>query len=74
MGLRITNKGAKDFPVFEVRKDMKEIKFAKKIMKSTVKKSMVVNKTLLIFSKRKEVRAEKKDNGSKRRRLTLKEI
>ncbi|TYK02888.1 uncharacterized protein E5676_scaffold968G00270 [Cucumis melo var. makuwa] len=61
------------FPIPEVRKDKKETKSAKKVVKSTVKESMVVNTTPLKFSKRKEGRAEKKDDGSKRRRLTLKE-
>ena len=42
-------------------------------MKSTVKESIVVNTTPLKFSKRKEGRAEKNDDGSERRRLTLKE-
>ncbi|KAA0056790.1 ty3-gypsy retrotransposon protein [Cucumis melo var. makuwa] len=42
-------------------------------MKNTVKESMFINTTPLKFSKRKEGRAEKKDNESKRRRLTLKE-
>ena len=49
------------------------MKGVKKIMKSVVKKSMIVNTILLKFSKRKEVRVEKKDDGGERRRLTLKE-
>ncbi|KAA0058515.1 ty3-gypsy retrotransposon protein [Cucumis melo var. makuwa] len=49
------------------------MKSAEKVVKSTVKESMVVNTIPLKFSKRKEGRAEKKDDGSERRRLTLKE-
>ena len=66
MKLSIANRGAKDFPIPEVRKDKKETKGAEKIVKSTVKEFMVVNTTPLKFSKRKEVRAKKKDNGSER--------
>ncbi|KAA0062668.1 ty3-gypsy retrotransposon protein [Cucumis melo var. makuwa] len=66
-------RGTKDFPVSKVRKDKKETKSAEKVVKSTVKESMVVNMTPLKFSKRKEGRAKKKDDGSERRRLTLKE-
>ncbi|KAA0063066.1 uncharacterized protein E6C27_scaffold468G001830 [Cucumis melo var. makuwa] len=73
MELSIANRGTKDFPVPEVRKDKKETKSAENVMKSTVKESMVVNMTPLKFSKRKEGRAEKKDDGSERQRLTLKE-
>ncbi|KAA0046265.1 ty3-gypsy retrotransposon protein [Cucumis melo var. makuwa] len=73
MELSIASRGAKDFSVPEVRKDKKETRGADKTVKSTVKESMVVNTTPLKFSKRKEVRAEKKNDGSKRRRLTLKE-
>ncbi|KAA0049816.1 retrotransposon protein putative ty3-gypsy sub-class [Cucumis melo var. makuwa] len=62
MMLSITNRGAKDFPIPEVRKDKKEMKGAQKIVKSNVKESMVVNTTLLKFSKRKEVSAKKKDD------------
>ncbi|KAA0056779.1 retrotransposon gag protein [Cucumis melo var. makuwa] len=61
------------FPIPEVRKDKKETKGAEKVVKSTMKESMVVNTTPLKFSKRKEGRAERKDDGSERRRLTLKE-
>ncbi|KAA0054506.1 retrotransposon gag protein [Cucumis melo var. makuwa] len=46
---------------------------AEQIVKSTVKESMVVNTTPLKFSKRKEGRVEKKDDGRERRRPTLKE-
>ncbi|KAA0057705.1 retrotransposon gag protein [Cucumis melo var. makuwa] len=73
MELNIASRGTKDFPVPKVRKD-KETKSAEKVVKSTVKEFMVVNTTPLKFSKRKEGRAEKKDDGSERRRLTLKEI
>ncbi|KAA0041946.1 uncharacterized protein E5676_scaffold306G001570 [Cucumis melo var. makuwa] len=73
MELSITSRGTKDFPVPEVRKDKKKTKSAEKVVKSSVKESMVVNTTPLKFSKRKEGRAEKKDDGSERRRLTLKE-
>ncbi|KAA0051584.1 retrotransposon gag protein [Cucumis melo var. makuwa] len=73
MELSIASRGTKDFPVPEVRKDKKEAKSAEKVVKSSVKESMVVNTTPLKFSKRKEGRAEKKDDGSERRRLTLKE-
>ncbi|KAA0065384.1 ty3-gypsy retrotransposon protein [Cucumis melo var. makuwa] len=73
MELSIASRGTKDFPVPEVRKDKKETKSAEKVVKSTVKESMVVNTTPLKFSKRKEGRAEKKDDGSERQRLTLKE-
>ncbi|KAA0037268.1 ty3-gypsy retrotransposon protein [Cucumis melo var. makuwa] len=69
----IANRGTKDFPVSEVRKDKKETKSVEKVVKSTVKESMVVNTTPLKFSKRKEGIAEKKDDGSERQRLTLKE-
>ncbi|KAA0062769.1 retrotransposon protein putative ty3-gypsy sub-class [Cucumis melo var. makuwa] len=71
--LSIASRGTKDFPVLKVRKDKKETKSAEKVVKSTVKESMVVNTTPLKFFKRKEGRAEKKDDGSNRRRLTLKE-
>ncbi|KAA0025352.1 ty3-gypsy retrotransposon protein [Cucumis melo var. makuwa] len=47
------------------RKDKKETKGAEKIVKSFVKESMIVNITPLKFSKRKEVRAEKKDDGTR---------
>ncbi|KAA0032587.1 ty3-gypsy retrotransposon protein [Cucumis melo var. makuwa] len=73
MELSIASRGTKNFPVPEVRKDKKETKSAEKVVKSSVKESMVVNTTPLKFSKRKEGRAEKKDDGSERRRLTLKE-
>ncbi|KAA0059902.1 retrotransposon gag protein [Cucumis melo var. makuwa] len=66
-------RGTKDFSVLEVRKDKKETKSVEKVVKSYVKESMVVNTTPLKFSKRKEGRAETKDDGSERRRLTLKE-
>ncbi|KAA0033246.1 ty3-gypsy retrotransposon protein [Cucumis melo var. makuwa] len=72
MKLSIASRGTKDFPVPEVRKD-KEAKSAEKVVKSSMKESMVVNTSPLKFSKRKEGRAEKKDDGSERRRLTLKE-
>ncbi|TYK30252.1 uncharacterized protein E5676_scaffold595G00790 [Cucumis melo var. makuwa] len=58
-------KGTKGFPIPKVRKDKKETKGAEKIVKSTVKESMVVNTTPLKFSKRKEGRAEKKDDSKK---------
>ncbi|TYK01673.1 ty3-gypsy retrotransposon protein [Cucumis melo var. makuwa] len=73
MELSITSIGTKDFPVPEVRKDKKETKGAKKVVKSTVKESMVVNATPLKFSKRKEGKAKKKDDGSERGCVTLKE-
>ncbi|KAA0042439.1 ty3-gypsy retrotransposon protein [Cucumis melo var. makuwa] len=73
MELSIASRGAKDFPIPKVRKDKKETKGVEKVVKSTVKESMVVNMTPLKFSKRKEGRAEKKDDGSERRHLTLKE-
>ena len=73
MELSITSKGTKDFPVPKVRKDKKETKGTEKVVKSTVKESIVENVTSLKFFKRKEGRAEKKDDGSQRRRLTLKE-
>ncbi|KAA0051503.1 retrotransposon gag protein [Cucumis melo var. makuwa] len=73
MELSIASRGTKDFSVPEIRKDKKETKIAEKVVKSTVKESMVVNTIPLRFSKRKEGRAEKKDDGSERRRLTLKE-
>ncbi|TYJ97447.1 ty3-gypsy retrotransposon protein [Cucumis melo var. makuwa] len=66
-------RGTKDFSVSEVRKDKKETKSVENVVKSTVKESMVVNTTPLKFLKRKEGRAEKKDDGSERRRMTLKE-
>ncbi|KAA0063894.1 ty3-gypsy retrotransposon protein [Cucumis melo var. makuwa] len=56
----------KDFLIPKVRKDKKETKNAEKVVKSTAKESMVVNTTPLKFSKRKEGKAEKKDNGSER--------
>ncbi|KAA0067356.1 retrotransposon gag protein [Cucumis melo var. makuwa] len=49
MELSIASRGTKDFPVFEVRKDKKEIKGAEKIVNSTVKESMV--KQLIQLSK-----------------------
>ncbi|KAA0032132.1 retrotransposon gag protein [Cucumis melo var. makuwa] len=73
MELSIASRGSKDFPIYEVKKDRKETKGAEKVVKSTVKESIVVNTTPLKFSKRKEGRAEKNDDGSVRRRLTLKE-
>ncbi|KAA0058830.1 retrotransposon protein putative ty3-gypsy sub-class [Cucumis melo var. makuwa] len=73
MKLSIASRGAKDLPVSEVRKYKKETKGVEKIVKSTVKESMVVNMVSLKFSKRKEVRVEKKDDGSERRRLTSNE-
>ncbi|KAA0054170.1 ty3-gypsy retrotransposon protein [Cucumis melo var. makuwa] len=73
MELSIASRGTNDFRVPEVRKDKKETKSAKKVVKSTAKESMVVNTTPLKFSKRKEGRAKKKDDGSERQRLTLKE-
>ncbi|TYK26628.1 ty3-gypsy retrotransposon protein [Cucumis melo var. makuwa] len=73
MKLSITSRGTNDFLVPEVMKDKKEMNSAKKTVKSVVKESIVVNTTSLKFSKRKEVRAEKKDNGGERHRLTLKE-
>ncbi|XP_050945125.1 uncharacterized protein LOC127150667 [Cucumis melo] len=63
MELNIASRGTKDFPVPEVRKDKKETKGAEKVVKSTVKESMVVNATPLKFSKKKKGRAEKKDDG-----------
>ncbi|KAA0032810.1 uncharacterized protein E5676_scaffold575G00350 [Cucumis melo var. makuwa] len=41
MELSIASRGTKDFPVLEVRKDKKETKSAEKVVKSTVKESMV---------------------------------
>ncbi|TYK25790.1 ty3-gypsy retrotransposon protein [Cucumis melo var. makuwa] len=73
MELSIADRGTKNFPVLEVRKDKKETKSAEKVVKSTVKESMVVNTTALKFSKRKEGRAKKKDDGSERQCSTLKE-
>ena len=73
MELNIVSRGIKDFPIHEVRKDKKERKGAEKIMKSIVKETMVVNMTPLKFSKRKEGRAKKKDDGSERQHVTLKE-
>ncbi|KAA0041300.1 uncharacterized protein E5676_scaffold145G00140 [Cucumis melo var. makuwa] len=73
MELSISSRRTKDFFVPEIRKDKKETKGVKKVVKSTVKVSMVVNTIAMKFSKRKEVRAERKDDGSERRRLTLKE-
>ncbi|TYK23212.1 ty3-gypsy retrotransposon protein [Cucumis melo var. makuwa] len=66
MELSITSKGTKNFPIPEVRKDKKEMKGAEKVVKSTMKESMVVNMTPLKFSKRKEGKAEKRDDGSER--------
>ncbi|KAA0031665.1 ty3-gypsy retrotransposon protein [Cucumis melo var. makuwa] len=43
MELSIPSRGTKDFPVPEVRKDKKETKSAEKVVKSTMKESMVVN-------------------------------
>ena len=73
MELSIANRGTKDFIVPKVKKDKKEMKDAEKIVKITVKESIVINMTLLKFSKGKEVRVEKKDDESERRRMTLKE-
>ncbi|TYK14501.1 ty3-gypsy retrotransposon protein [Cucumis melo var. makuwa] len=66
MELSIASIETKDFPVPEVKKDKKETKGAEKIVKSTMKESMVINTTSLKFFKRKEERAEKKDDGSER--------
>ncbi|KAA0042067.1 retrotransposon gag protein [Cucumis melo var. makuwa] len=41
MELSIASRGTKDFPIPEVRKDKKEMKSAEKVVKSTVKESMV---------------------------------
>ncbi|KAA0046770.1 ty3-gypsy retrotransposon protein [Cucumis melo var. makuwa] len=65
MELSITSRGTRDFPVPEVRKGKKEMKGTEKVVKSTMKESMVVNTTRLMFSRSKEGRAEKKHNGSK---------
>ena len=73
MELSIANRGTKDFIVPKVKKDKKEMKDAEKIVKITVKESIVINMTLLKFSKGKAVRVEKKDDESERRRMTLKE-
>ncbi|KAA0051157.1 uncharacterized protein E5676_scaffold863G001200 [Cucumis melo var. makuwa] len=54
MELSIVSRGTKDFPVLEERKYKKETKSAEKVVKSTVKESMVVNTAPLKFSKRKE--------------------
>ncbi|KAA0032752.1 ty3-gypsy retrotransposon protein [Cucumis melo var. makuwa] len=54
MELSIASRGTKDFPVLEVRKDKKETKSTEKVVKRTVKESMIVNTTPLKFSKRKE--------------------
>ncbi|KAA0054549.1 gypsy-like retrotransposase [Cucumis melo var. makuwa] len=61
MELSIVSRGAKAFPILEVRKDKKEIKGAKKIVKRTVKESMIVNMNPLKFSNSKEVKVEKKE-------------
>ena len=45
----------------------------KNIVKSVANESMVINMNPLKFSKRKEVRDEKKDDGGERCSLTLKE-
>ncbi|KAA0035663.1 ty3-gypsy retrotransposon protein [Cucumis melo var. makuwa] len=58
--LRQNIKGTKDFLVPKVRKDKKETKGTEKVVKSTVKESIVENATSLKFFKRKEGRAEKK--------------
>ncbi|KAA0033768.1 uncharacterized protein E5676_scaffold1428G00900 [Cucumis melo var. makuwa] len=60
----IASRGTKDFLVPKVRKYRKETKSAEKVVKSTVKESMIVNTTPLKFSKRKGGRTEKKDDGS----------
>ena len=60
--LSINNKGTKDFVVPKVKKDNKEKKNAKKIVKSNVKEFMVVNMIPLKFSKRKKTKAKKKDD------------
>ncbi|KAA0062934.1 uncharacterized protein E6C27_scaffold468G00280 [Cucumis melo var. makuwa] len=73
MKLSIASRVTNDFSVPEVRKDKKETKDVEKIVKSTAKESIVVNTTPLKFSKRKEERTKKKDDGSERRRPTLKE-
>ncbi|KAA0042105.1 retrotransposon gag protein [Cucumis melo var. makuwa] len=65
MELSIVRRGTKDFSVSEVRKDKKETKSAEKVVKSTMKESMVVNTAPLKFSKRKEGRPKKKDDGRK---------
>ena len=54
MELSIASRGAKILLVPEVRKDKKETKGAEKIVKSTVKKFMVINRTPLKFSKKKK--------------------
>ena len=54
MELSIASRGTKDFPIPEVNKDKKEMKVAEKIVKSTVKESIVVNTAPLKFSKGKE--------------------
>ncbi|KAA0062737.1 ty3-gypsy retrotransposon protein [Cucumis melo var. makuwa] len=64
MELSIARRGTNNISVPEVRKDKKETKGAKKVVKSTAKESMVINTTPLKFSKRKEGRAEKKDDGN----------
>nr|ABY56084.1 hypothetical protein [Cucumis sativus] len=66
MRLSIAKRGTKDFPISEVKKDKKEMKDAEKIMKSIMKESMIMNTISLKFSKRKEARDEKMDDGSER--------
>ncbi|KAA0057496.1 retrotransposon gag protein [Cucumis melo var. makuwa] len=74
MELSITGRGAKDFSVPKVRKNKKETKGAKKILKSSVKESTVVNSTPLKFSKRKEVKVENKDARNMLEQLLEKQL
>ncbi|KAA0026105.1 ty3-gypsy retrotransposon protein [Cucumis melo var. makuwa] len=67
MELSFVSRGTKNFFIPEVRKDKKETKGAENIVKSTVKKSMVINTTPLKFSKIKE-------GELKRRMMEVKDV
>ncbi|KAA0026039.1 ty3-gypsy retrotransposon protein [Cucumis melo var. makuwa] len=55
MELSIVSRGAQDLSISEIRKDKKETKGAGKIVKTTVKESVVISTTPMKFSKRKEL-------------------
>lgn len=69
MELSITNKGIKDFLVPQVKKDKKETKGTKNILKSATKESMIVKATMLKFPP-KEKKENLKRNMTKARDIT----
>ncbi|KAA0068178.1 retrotransposon gag protein [Cucumis melo var. makuwa] len=72
--LSIANRGAKDFLVQRMKSDKNEIDDTKKIAHSVINESMVVQETpLKSFSKRKEIKLERKHDNDEKRHPTLRE-